>query len=118
MTIRDQNRRTLWPAWQVAISLLLIGVVLYNPFMGLFHAGDRPSYDKLARNRATVGSSELQHYSPAPELTERAIPNVEYKSAEPLQPMEEEHRVTVQPEVKALQPEGLAGIWFRPPPAQ
>jgi len=49
---------------QVLFCLLLIGFLLYNPFAALVHSHTGLSVDHLARNRATVGASELAHYSP------------------------------------------------------
>ena len=52
------------PRWQVCLSVLLILLVVYNPFSALGGYSGSVSYDELARNRATIGSSELQHFSP------------------------------------------------------
>ena len=54
------------------LCLLLIGLLLYNPFAGLWGPTDGVSYDKLARNRATIGASELQHFSPVPNENTQA----------------------------------------------
>src|SRR5271166_2433709 len=47
------------------VCILLIGLILYNPFLGLIHSPAGLSVDHPPRNRATVGASELQHFSPA-----------------------------------------------------
>jgi|SRR5215471_9422461 len=49
---------------QALFCLVLVGLLLYNPFAGLCGANDGLSYEQLARNRATLGASELQHFSP------------------------------------------------------
>jgi hypothetical protein len=58
------NRGTFEPGWHGWLCILLIALMLYNPFAGLMGPGDGLRYDRLASNRATVGASELQHFSP------------------------------------------------------
>src|SRR5271167_3439716 len=50
--------------WRVCVSILLIGLVLYNPFLAMKIHSDGLAYSALARHRATVGASEMQHFSP------------------------------------------------------
>jgi hypothetical protein len=115
----DQNRRTLRPAWHAWVCVLVIGLVLYNPFVGLFHAGDTLSYEKLARNRATLGSSELQHFSPVPDSTVQPDADVEKaeRNVAELANTKQVQRGIVQHEALPQPAELLTGVWFRPPPA-
>ena len=109
------NRR---PLWQWCVRALLIGLLLYNPFLILVGHSGGLTYQALARHRATVGSSEMQHYSPVPEKDAQpeviideifaAIMVVENKqSASP----------TFENEVLPQRPELIGSVWFRPPPA-
>lgn len=118
MATSDQNRRTRWPAWRTGICLLLIGVLLHNPFVALWHSADSISYAKLARNRATVGSSELQQFSPVPNPTEQPDADVAVDGAESAKTAGETRQAVVQPDVISFRPELIAGVWFRPPPTQ
>jgi hypothetical protein len=98
--------------------MLLIGLLLYNPFLGLMSHSDGLGFQAMARHRATVGSSELQHYSPAPgENTQpEAIVRVVFAGLQA-----ENHRnptYTPQDETLAQRVELIASIWFRPPPAR
>src|SRR5271169_4113874 len=65
------NRQGIWRAW---ICVLLIMFILYNPFLGLTSASNGLAYQALARHRASVGASELQHF--APVQVENAQPGV------------------------------------------
>jgi hypothetical protein len=49
---------------QAVVCLLLTGLLLYNPFLSLVHSSTGLSVHRLAQFRATVGSAELQHFSP------------------------------------------------------
>ena len=118
MPICDQKRRTLRPAWGAGVCLLLIAVLLYNPFVGLCRSADSPSYEKLARNRATVGSSELQHFSPVPTATGQPVADVGAIGAELAKVAGETCCAMVQQDVIPGRPEFFAGVWFRPPPTQ
>jgi len=118
MSIRDQKRRTLRPAWHMVLCVLLIGIVLYNPFAGLCHTVNHLSCEKLARNRATVGSTELQHFSPVPNPTELPDTEVDVNKAESAEAVGETDRAMIQQDVIPLRPEFFAGVWFRPPPTR
>jgi hypothetical protein len=116
MRIHAQNRRTPLPGWQMWICVLLIGLVLYNPFVALCHEGGSLCYEKLASNRAAVGSGELQHFSPVPDSTEQPDADVDVSRTEPPKTAEESYSRLFEQEVTPMQAEQLAGVWFRPPP--
>jgi hypothetical protein len=46
------------------VCLLLVALCLYNPFLATTLSSDCLSIQHSASNRATVGASELQHFSP------------------------------------------------------
>jgi hypothetical protein len=102
--------------WRVCICVLLICLVAYNPFAALSGSRGNLSYERLARNRATVGSLELQHFSPELNPTVQPGLDVEVSGAEPATPVQESQPRMVQREVTPLRPELFANLWFRPPP--
>ena len=112
------NSRHWRPRWRVCICLLLIGLIVYNPFVALRGTSGNLSYARMARNRATIGSSELQHFSPEPNPTLQPDLDVEVSGAEPATPVQASHAGMVQREVSPLRPELSASLWFRPPPAR
>ena len=63
MPSRDTCNRSQ-ACWQLCVSLLLIALLLYNPFLALASHSDGLTYQALARHRATVGASELDHFTP------------------------------------------------------
>lgn len=101
--------------WNVCVCLLLVGLLLYNPFLALIAHSDGLTYQALARHRATVGSSELQHMA-----------QVQDQSAQPDVIVAEIFTGLVQikkfPATILQQPtlpqrmEQVAEICFRPPP--
>lgn len=112
------NPRQWQPRWQVCICVLLIGLVVYNPFVAVSGSSCNLSYEKLARNRATIGSSELQQFSPVLNPTVQPDLDVEVEGAELAARAQESRPGIVQREVTFLQPELFANLWFRPPPTQ
>jgi hypothetical protein len=106
-------RTRLWlPEWRVCLCLLVIVLVVYNPFAALNGSSDHLSYDELARNRASIGSSELQHFSPVSSPDSQVELHIDMLSAEPRSCAQES-----QQELIPAEPELLAGAWFRPPPS-
>ena len=99
------------------MPVLLIGLLLYNPFVALVHHSDGLAYQALARHRATVGASEMQHYSPVqgenaqPEIVVAQIfTKVVVENNQSASHILENERLPQRPEL-------IASIWFRPPPA-
>jgi hypothetical protein len=101
--------------WRVCVSLALIGLLLYNPFFALKFHSDGLAYSALARHRATVGSSEMQHYPPVrtnytqPQATVDPTDLSVVKSAFPARVMLDQ--------ALPFEPELIASICFRPPPS-
>jgi hypothetical protein len=110
---------TCWhPSWRVSICVLLIGLVVYNPFVALSGSSGNLSYERLARNRATIGSSEMQQFSPVLNPTVQPDLDVEVRGAEPAAAVQESKPGMDQRAVIFLQPELFANLWFRPPPTR
>jgi hypothetical protein len=103
--------------WRIAICLLVTGLVLYNPFVALGKSSDCLSYQRLACNRATVGSAEFQILSPSPDPNLQS-PDVDadVPQIEPAVILQAQEPAMDQEEMIPAEPELLAGVWFRPPP--
>jgi len=65
------------PAVRVWICVLLGALLLYNPFAALYFSHGPVEVHTLQRNRASVGASELQHFSPVQEDIQQADLNLE-----------------------------------------
>jgi hypothetical protein len=98
--------------------VLLIFLVIYNPFSALSGYSASVSYDKLARNRATIGASELQHFSPVSNPEVHSDVAIALLSAELLRCAQETESCADQREEIPSEPAKLAGVWFRPPPSR
>jgi len=104
--------------WQMCISALLIALVLYNPFLVLTKHTDGPEFHRLASHRATVGASEMDHFTPVQaekvEL-EAAVEEIGAASliAEKNGPPAPDF---LQEEALPPQTELITSTWFRPPP--
>ena len=108
------NRQSIW---RLCVPVLLIGLLLYNPFLALVHPSDGLAYQALARHRATVGASEMQHYSPVQGeniqseiVIDEIFGKVVVESHNFASHNLEDDRLPQRPEL-------IASIWFRPPPA-
>jgi hypothetical protein len=102
---------------ELCVCLLLVGLLLYNPFLALVAHSDGLTYQALARHRATIGASELQHIAQVQEqsaqpdviVAEIFTGQVEIKEF----PAKALQQPTLLPQM-----EQIAKIWFRPPPQQ
>ena len=111
------NRSHVLPGWQTWVCVLLIGLVLYNPFAGLFGSNDSLSYDRLARNRATVGASELEHFSPVRNSTEQSDVSLNLPVTEMILVVQKEYPRQEQQNVFLPHSEIIHEHWNRPPPS-
>jgi|SRR3974390_1942895 len=111
------SRENLLRGWRGWVCVLLIGLVLYNPFAGLFGSTAGLSYDHLARNRATVGASELQHFSPVTNSTGQTTLDVDVLARDLMLVLREKYQSTDLQEVFPPQTEFTAQLWNRPPPS-
>jgi len=103
---------------QAPICALLACLLLFNPFLFLIHYSAGLSVHHLSRNRATVGSAELQHFSPVSEemsadilLEERVA---EIKRTQGGQTFQLATDLTRGHVVTA---DFSSNLWFRPPPS-
>jgi hypothetical protein len=94
----DRRTASYWRGW---VCLFLALLMLYNPFAASLSSDGALNICHRASNRATVGASELQHFSFAngrdPRLTQ-SLPDLPRETSLPQQIFG-------------------ASLWFRPPPA-
>ena len=102
--------------WRFCVCVVLICLVIYNPFAAATAAPSHLSYAQMARNRATIGSSELQKYSPVADPIVQPDFDVEVRGAECAATVQESQPGMIQREETPFQPELCASLWFRPPP--
>jgi hypothetical protein len=95
--------------------MLLVALLVYNPFIALANHGDA-GLRMPERHRATVGSSEMQHFSPVQaenahvdavivEVARVTVDSTKYPSRE------------IEDLIAPRQPERQDNLWVRPPPA-
>src|SRR5260370_8853935 len=73
----EQNHPIRAQGLRVWICVLLGALLLYNPFAALYFSHGPVEVHTLQRNRASVGASELQHFSPVQEDIQQADLNLE-----------------------------------------
>jgi hypothetical protein len=100
------------------VAVLLIGFVLYNPFLALLNHSDGLTYQALARHRATVGASELQHFTPIQMDAAPFEATVERLCAQLVAEKTDFPSPIFQAEILPQRPELTASVWFRPPPTR
>jgi len=103
------------PAWRAWVCVLLIGLLLYNPFLAFASASHGRGYQALTRHRASVGASEMQHFAPVQVEKAPADVSVAAEISELPEP-QKECLLTSGPEHLPLLLEGMTSHWFRPPP--
>lgn len=98
------------------MCVLLAALILYNPFAALCFSHGPVEVHTLQRNRATVGASELQHFSPVQDDTRQADLNLEASREEVAAPAGNYVARGFEREVEVSQPEFASRLWSRPPP--
>ena len=106
------ERRPVWRRW---ICVLLVGLLLYNPFAALTSASAGLAYQALARHRASVGASEMQHFAPVKAVTGQPDVTVAGQKGDLPAPREETRLPSGRVHLPLLL-EGMTTVWFRPPP--
>ena len=105
------------PGWRGWICVALIGLILYNPFAALCGSNNGFCYDRLARNRASVGASELQHFSPVSNSITQTELDVDVPATDRMQVVQEEYQAADLHEVLPPQTEPITQLWNKPPPS-
>jgi hypothetical protein len=104
--------------WQMCLSVLLIGLILYNPFLALINCSDGLTYQALARNRATVGASEMLHFASMPGENAQLEATVERICVELVVEKKEFPSHAFEVESLPQRPELTTSVYFRPPPTR
>ena len=112
--VRSRDGGKHLPLWGRWICVLLVGLLLYNPFAALTSASAGLAYQALARHRASVGASEMQHFAPVKAETGQPDVTVAAPKADLPAPREEARLDGGRVHLPLL--EGMASLWFRPPP--
>jgi len=101
------------------ICFFLAFFLLYNPFQAVPGGSRALDVCHPASNRATVGASELQHFSPAAGWDSlRTIDLAEQEAPMSLPVVAAETAQAVPPSVAPQQQFFGSGLWFRPPPTR
>jgi len=100
------------------VCLLLATLLLYNPFFAVPHSANGVDIGHRASHRATVGASELQHFSPIDGWG--ALPAIDTGIAAVVLPLPEPSPqfFFALPQAPHFSQQFFGpGLWFRPPPA-
>ena len=112
----DQNhpiRALRLSAW---MCVLLAALILYNPFAALCFSHGTIEVHTLQRNRASVGASELQHFSPVQDDIPQADVDLEANREELAAPAGTFVARGFEREVELPQSDIVSTVWSRPPP--
>jgi hypothetical protein len=101
---------------RVWMCMLLAALILYNPFAALCFSHGPIEVHTLQRNRATVGSSELQHFSPVQDDIQQTDLNLESNREELAVPAGSFVARGFEREVEVPQSDIVSKVWSRPPP--
>lgn len=112
----DQRHPIRAERLNIWICVLLAALLLYNPFAALCLSHGTFEVHTLQRNRASVGASELQHFSPVQDDHQRVDVNLESNREEVAVPAEGFVARGYEREVEVAQSDIVSKVWSRPPP--
>lgn len=112
----DQKHPIRAQRFSVWMCLLLAALLLYNPFAALYYSHDTIEVHTLQRNRASVGASELQHFSPVQDGIQQTDVNLESNREEVAVPAGSFVARGFEREVEVPQSNIVSKVWSRPPP--
>jgi len=101
---------------RVWMCVLLAALILYNPFAALCFSHGTIEVHTLQRNRASVGASELQHFSPVQDDIPQVDVNLEANREELMAPAGTYVARGFEREVELPQSDIVSKVWSRPPP--
>jgi len=113
----SRNRSIQRRSWQVWLCVCLSALILYNPFAAVCNSHGTSEVHTPQRNRATVGASELQHFSPVQDDTQQADLNLQENREEVAAPAENYVARGFEREAEVPQPDVASQVWSRPPPS-
>ncbi len=106
------------PRWHVWVCFCLALFLLYNPYMAAPSSANGLNVRHPASNRATVGASELQHFSPAGGRDNFSMDVTSAVELLASLPEVSSHAFKLFPQVVSPQQQFFgSSLWFRPPPA-
>jgi len=101
------------------VCLFLAALLLYNPFFFVPHSGNGLAISHQASHRATVGASELQHFSPIDGWGSQPAVNSGTPAVVLPQPeVSAQFFFALPPAPQFSQKFFGSGLWFRPPPVR
>ena len=114
---RDQSSACAFSLKALA-SFLLALLLLYNPFIALLHSHSGLTIHHPPSNRSTVGSSELQHFSPVGKSLKAAVSPVVCLGEFQMAVAEHDYPEPIESSsIPVSLPEFSSNLWFRPPPS-
>jgi hypothetical protein len=100
------------------VCVLLVGFLLYNPFISLIHSPSGITIHHLTRNRSTVGAGELQNFSPQSKAAAVNVLTVERIGGLLVTPAQVEFPVATDiVPVRSIFQDFSSNLFFRPPPS-
>lgn len=112
----DRNHPIRAQRLHVWVCALLAALILYNPFAALCFSHGTFEVHTLQRNRASVGASELQHFSPVQDGSRQADLNLESNPEAVAVPAGSYVVRGFEKELEIPQSAIVSRIWSRPPP--
>ena len=111
--LRDRVARS-----RAVVCLLLVGLLLYNPFLSFIHSSTGLSVHHLPRYRATVGASELRHFSPVSRgVAERVLLEASTGETDTSSNGQDSPLAPDLTRDRVIAPDYSSNLWFRPPPS-
>jgi hypothetical protein len=111
------DRRACPTRIRAAVCFFVAVLLLSNPFLTLLRAPGDASVRHPASHRATIGSSELQHFSP---VSGQTVPELSVAQGDgeriPTQASRPVRNAFDKQELLPAAPEFSSSLWFRPPP--
>jgi hypothetical protein len=112
----DQRHPIRAQRLNVWICVLLAALLLYNPFAALCFSHGTFEVHTPQRNRASVGASELQHFSPVQDGNRQVDLSLESNREEVAVTAEGFVARGYEREVEVPQSDIVSKVWSRPPP--
>ncbi len=103
--------------WRACVCLLLVFFLLYNPFAASRSSASGLNVGHPASHRATVGASELQHFSFADGQDRLSVYDSAAAATFTFSPAVFARSLRCVAQVLSPKQQFFgAGLWFRPPP--
>jgi hypothetical protein len=110
LVVRERRSR-VW------VCVLLCFLILYNPFTANMRSGDASAVRGPERHRATVGASELQHFTASSDQTQQTDVNLQENQERFAALIAKYQPQSFERDVEVPQPDSISRVWSRPPPS-